>query len=196
MNSRHTLPFALVLGLSLITGTAFAQSAPASAAKKELVAKLVKLQQPGVEALARTLTLQPAARMQQQAGAVIQARVAPEKREALIKELDADFKKYADEAVPLARDRAIKLAPSTMGKVLEEQLSEDELRQVIAIVESPVYAKYIQLGGEQQKALSEKLAAELRPTIEAKLKTLDQSLAKRLGAAVGAPAPAGAPAGK
>lgn len=196
MNTRTPLPLAIVLGLTLITGSGFAQSAPASAAKKELVAKLVKLQQPGIEALARTLALQPAARMQQQAGAVIQTRVAPDKREALIKELDADFKKYADEAVPLARDRAIKLAPSTMGKVLEDQLSEDELRQVIAIVESPVYAKYIQLGGEQQKALGEKLAAELRPTIEAKLKTLDQSLTKRLGAAVGASAPAGTPAAK
>lgn len=192
MHKRTLLSSSILLALCLISGTAFAQSA-ASPAKKELVAKLVKLQQPGVEALARNLALQPAARMQQQAIAVIQSRVAPEKREALAKELEADFKKYADEAVPLARERAIKLAPATMGKVLEEQLSEDELKQVIAIVESPVYAKYMQLGAEQQKALGEKLTAELRPTIEAKLKTLDQSLGKRVGAAAGAPA---APAAK
>ena len=196
MQTRTLLSPALVLSLCLATGTAFAQSTPAPAAaspaKKELVAKLLKLQQPGIEALARNITLQPAAQMLQQAGLFIQASVPPEKREVLAKDIDADFKKYANEAVPLVRDRALKLAPSTMGKVLEEKLSEEELKQVIAMLESPAYAKYMQLGGEQQKGLMEKLTTEMKPTIDPKLKALDTSIGKRLNASAGQP-PAAAP---
>lgn len=196
MQTRTLLSPALVLSLCLAAGTAFAQSTPAPAAaspaKKELVAKLLKLQQPGIEALARNITLQPAAQMLQQAGLFIQASVPQEKREALAKDIDADFKKYANEAVPLVRDRALKLAPSTMGKVLEEKLSEEELKQVIAMLESPAYAKYTQLGGEQQKGLMEKLTTEMKPTIDPKLKALDTSIGKRLNAAAGQP-PAAAP---
>lgn len=196
MQTPNLLSPALVLSLCLAAGTAFAQSSPtpaaASPAKKELVAKLLKLQQPGIEALARNITLQPAAQMLQQAGLFIQVSVPPEKREALAKDIDADFKKYANEAVPLVRDRALKLAPSTMGKVLEEKLSEEELKQVIAMLESPAYAKYTQLGGEQQKGLMEKLTTEMKPTIDPKLKALDTSIGKRLNAAAGQP-PAAAP---
>lgn len=189
MHTRHLTP--LALALCLLTGNALAQSAPAAAtaspAKKELVAKLLKLQQPGIEALARDLTLQPAAQMLQQAGMYLQSRVPPEKREILAKDIDAEFKKYANDAVPLVRERAVKLAPSTMGKVLEDKLSEDELKQVIGMLESPVYAKYMQLGGDQQKALMEKLASEMKPAIDPKLKALDASIGKRLNAAAGAP---------
>ncbi len=190
MHTRHLTP--LALALCLFTGAALAQSTPAapatSPAKKELVAKLLKLQQPGIEALARNLAEQPAAQFLNQASMVLQTRVAPEKREAVAKEIGNDVKAYTAEAVPLVRDRAIKLAPSTAGKLLEEKLSEDELRQVVGMLESPVYAKYMQLSGDLQKALLEKLVAETRPAIEPKLKTLEANIGKRLNAATGAPA--------
>lgn len=175
----------LFTALTLAAGVALAQTAApvaaTSPAKKELVAKLLRLQQPGIEAMARNLTLQPAVQMMSQAGIALQARVALEKREAVAKDIDADFKKYADDAVPLVRDRAIKLAPSTMGKLLEDKLSEDELKQIVAMLESPAYAKYIQLDGDQQKILVDKLTAEMKPTIDPKLKALEASISKRLG---------------
>lgn len=193
MNIAQLKPTALALSLLLATGAAFAQtaapapapaaaSAAASPAKKELVARLLKAQQPGIEALARNLAEQPAGQLLNQAGMALQARVAPEKREAIAKEIGADVKKYADEAVPLVRERAIKLAPTTVGKLLEEKFSEDELKQIVAMLESPVYAKYMQLSDEMQKSLLEKLVAETRPTIEPKIKALEASIGKRLGA--------------
>lgn len=203
MNTAQLKSTALALSLLLATGAAFAQTAaPAAApaapsataaatpAKKELVARLLKLQQPGIEALARQLAEQPATQLLNQAGMAMQTRVAPEKREAMAKEIGADVKKFADEAVPLVRDRAIKLAPTTVGKLLEEKFSEDELKQIIASLESPVYAKYMQLSGEMQKSLIEKLVAETRPTIEPKLKALEASIGKRLNAAPAAAKPA------
>jgi hypothetical protein len=149
---------------------------------------MLQLQQPAIESVARTLTERPAALMMQQAGIALQSRVAPEKREAIAKEIQADLKKYVDDAVPLVRQRALKLAPSTIGAVLEEKFTEEELTQLIAIIESPVNRKFLQLGGEMQKALGDKLVAEMQATIDPKVKALEQSITKRLGLPAKAPA--------
>lgn len=193
---------ALFTTLALASTAAFAQTAaPAAAAatspaEKELIARLLKLQQPGIEALARQLVEQPAVQLLNQAGMAMQARVPPDKREALAKEIDADVQKYVAEAVPLARERAVRLAPGTVGKLLEDRFTEDELRQIVTTLESPVYAKYMQLSGDMQKALLERLVAETRPTIEPKIKALEASLGKRLTASAPAAAPAAKPAAK
>lgn len=194
MNPTTLKLSALFTALALATGAAWSQAAAPGAspspAKKELVAKLLKLQQPGIETLAYNLTEQPAAQLLNQAGLAMQTRVAPEKREAMAKEIGADVKKYADEAVPLVRDRAIRLAPSTVGKLLEDKFTEDELRQIVAMLESPVYAKYMQLSDDMQNALLEKLVADTRPTIEPKIKALEASIGKRLGLTPAAAKPA------
>lgn len=189
------------LALCLVAGNAAAQSAPqanppstqqanppSTPAKKELVAKILLLQQPSIEGIATLLAQQPAAQMMQGANVALQTRIAPDKREAVAKEIQADVKKYVDEAVPLLRERAVKLAPSTLGPLLEENFSEDELKQLIAIMESPVNRKYGQMNGELQKALGDKLVAETRSLIEPKVKELDASIGKRLGFG---PVPAG-----
>lgn len=181
MNTSIVKPSAAILALALASGGAFAQVAATSPAKKELVARLLKLQQPGIEQLARNLAEQPAGQLLNQAGMAMQARVPPEKRDAMAKEIGADVKKYAEEAVPLVRDRAIKLAPSTVGKLLEEKFTEEELQQIVATLESPVHTKYMQLSGDMQKVLLEKLVADTRPAIEPKLKALEASIGKRLG---------------
>ena len=109
-------------------------------------------------------------------------------------DIQADLRKYAEEVGPVARDKAGKLAPTVLGPILEEKFTEDELKQLIAIIESPVNRKYQALGVEMQKALSEKLVAEMRPMMETKLRGLQQSIAGRLAPA--APAASGAGAGK
>lgn len=176
----------LTVALLVLASAAGAQS---TAAKKELVAKLLLLEQPALEQAARALAERPAVQMMQEASMVLQSRVAADKRDAVAQEIQADVKKYVDEAVPLVRDRAVKLAPSTIGVLLEEKFSEEELKQLIAIVESPVNRKFLQLGGEMQKALGEKLVAETKSVIDPKVKTLQQAIAKRLGMPA-SPAPA------
>ena len=189
------------LALCLMAGNAAAQltpqtapqtppqtASPSTPAKKELVAKILLLQQPSIEGIATVLAQGPAAQMMQGANVALQSRVAPDKREAVAKEIQADIKKYVDDAVPLLRERAVKLAPSTLGPLLEEKFSEDELKQLIAIMESPVNRKYGQMNNELQKALGDKLVSETRSLIEPKVKELDASIGKRLGLA---PAPGG-----
>lgn len=186
-----------LLAVSLVFA-ALAVQAQTSPAKKELVARILKMQQPGIEAMARNLAEQPAAQMMERAAAALPQRIAPDKREAVARDIQADVRKYVSEAVPLVTDRAIKLAPSTIGAVLEEKFTEDELRQVVALLESPVYAKFVQFGDDMQKAMLEKLLADTRATIEPKVMALDQSIGRRLGvtAAEKPAAPAAKPAAK
>ena len=82
--------------------------------------------------------------------ALQQQQMPPEKREAIGKQIEAEVKKYVEEAYPLVRERALKLAPTTIGAVLEEKISEDELKQLIAWLESPTNKKYQQLGREMR----------------------------------------------
>jgi hypothetical protein len=172
-----------------------APAAPTSPAKKELVAKILQLLQPAIEGVARQLAEQPAMQLQQGAAAALQ-RVPTERREALARDLEADLRKYAEETVPFARERAVKLAPTTIGPLLEERFSEDELRQVVALLESPVNKKFQQTFPEMQRALGEKLVAETSSVIEPRVRALDQTMAKRLGIgpAAGAASGAAAPA--
>ena len=159
-------------------------------AKKELVAKVLLLQQPAIEQAAQALAERPALQMLQQAGMALQSQLPADKREAVAKEIQAEAKKYADEAVPLVRERAVKLAPSTVGALLEEKFNEDELKQLIAIIESPVNRKFLQLGGEMQNALIDKLVAETQGVVEPKVRALEQAIGKRLAQAAPAAAPA------
>ncbi|OYU41945.1 MAG: hypothetical protein CFE44_26850, partial [Burkholderiales bacterium PBB4] len=63
-NRISTLMLAAVASLSL-SGAVMAQSAASTPAKKELVAKVLLLQQPAIEGLATQLAQQPAAQLMQ-----------------------------------------------------------------------------------------------------------------------------------
>ncbi|TWO69911.1 hypothetical protein FN976_16295 [Caenimonas sedimenti] len=182
----------ILLAIVAACGTVQAQSTPA---KKELVGKILKLQQPGIEAMARGLTEEPAARMWSRAAQALPQRVAPEKQEAVALEIQEDIKKYVESTVPLVRDRAIRLAPTTVGALLEEKFTEDELKQVLAMLENPVYVKFQLHGGDMQKVLADKLVTDARPQVEPKVRALEETIARRLGvtASSGGAAPAAAP---
>ena len=182
-----------VLTLLLAATLAQAQS-PAS--KKELVARILVLQEPAIEQAGQSLVVRPALRMQQQAGLVQQTRIAPEKRDAVAKQVQADLKKYIDDVGPTVRQQAVKLAPSTIGVLLEEKFSADELKQLIAIIESPVNKKYAQMSGDFQRVLSEKLVPQTQASVEPKVKTLEESIALHLGIPPSPGASPSAPAAK
>lgn len=167
-----------IASLIVVCGVAGAQG---TGAKKDLIAKILTLQQGAIEQTAQVLAERPAVQMMQQAGVALQTRVAPEKREAVAKDIQADLKKYADEVGPLVRQQAVKLAPSTVGVLLDQRFTEEELTQLVAILESPVNRKYQQMGGELQKALADKLVTETKATVDPKVKALEQAMVKHLG---------------
>lgn len=183
--SKKPLLILALLACSAVHAQTAAPAAAASPAKKEVIAQILKIQQSGIEALARTLAERPAADLMANAGPALAQRIPQERQDAVAKEIQADVKKYLDEAVPIVRDRAIKLAPSTVGALLEQKFTEDELKQVLAMMQSPVYTKFQAMGGDLQKALTEKVVDETRTVVETKLRTLEESVARRLGVTAG-----------
>lgn len=186
--------------LALAAGVASAQTAtpaPAAAAsgngngKKELISRILKVQQPGIEAMARDLARQPANELLSQVADYLDSQVPADKREALAKGAQQDADRFFQDVHPMVRERALKLAPTTIGTLLEERLTEDELRQVAAMLESPAFSKYQALGGDMQRALLAKLVPELKPQVDTRLRALDEALAKRLGVAPALAQPAG-----
>jgi hypothetical protein len=191
-----------LVAVALLAGATWAHaqtaaSAPVSQAKKDLVAKVLVLQQPGYEAMARDIVMRPAVQLGQEAGAALQ-NVPADKRESVGKSIDADIRKFIEES-----KRAIKAAPTTIAPILEEKMTEDELKQLVAWLDSPTAKKYQQVGGELQNAMGQKLIAEAGPLLTPKLQALAQKVRVSLGvpppangASGAAPKPAAKPASK
>jgi hypothetical protein len=184
----------LVATLACAASLSGAQTA-ASPAKKELVQKVLQLQQGGLEALGSTIASQTANQLMQVVGQALQ-RVPADKREALANESQAEVRKFFDEVAPVLRDRAVKLGPTVIGPALEEKFTEDELKTLIAWLESSANKKFQQISGELQQTLGQKVVADTRPVVEPKLKALEQSLTKKLGLPAPGAAAASAPAPK
>jgi len=189
--------------LALLTVALAASSVAMAQDKAALVKQFIDLQRPGIEGLARGLVEQSSAPIAAAGSQYLQTQVPAEKREAAAKAADAELKKYFDEAYPIVRDKAVQLAPGALGPIMEQNFSEDELKQLLAWISSPLSKKYQDLNPKLQAALTEKLVAETRATIEPKMVALDASVAKALGAPTNAggaasskAAPAKAPAKK
>lgn len=187
---------ALALTLVLAASSAMAQPTPA---KKALIDKIVALQQRGLaDNLAASIVQGPLPQLSQSVRAALQ-QVPADKREATVKAMDVELKKFVEENVSYLKDKISKAVPNTASALLDERFSEDELKQVLAWAESPVSQKFGLASVELQKAVAQKVMAEAGPTLEGRLKTLQATLAKQLGLqpppATAAPkaAPASAP---
>jgi uncharacterized protein len=157
-------------------------AAPVSPAKQELIQRILKVWH--VEALGQSMLQEPVAEAVNQARAMLQGRATPEKRDAAMKDITTDAKKFLDDSTPVVTGSAQKLIPSTVVPLLAQNFTEDELRQILAMLESPVKKKFEALAPELQKSLGEKIAADTRPEIDPKLKDLQQRIGMRMRAAV------------
>jgi hypothetical protein len=174
---------------------ASAASAPSSPAKRELAQRFITLQQSSIENLVRNLVEAPARQLMATGDPVLQTRVAADKREAAVKQVQEDVRKYVDSALPIVRDRAAKLTQSVLLPAVEEKFTEDELRQIVTFLESPAQRKLQQTLPELSQTLAGKLVADTRPQIDPKLKALEAAMAKTLGVPPGKAqaAPSGSP---
>ncbi len=161
--------------------------------KAALVKQFIDLQTPGIESLARGLVEQSSAPLAQAGSQYLQTQVPADKREAAAKAADAELKRYFDEVYPTVRDKAMQVAPAALAPLLDQAFTEDELRQLLAWISSPLAKKYQELNPKMQEALTEKVVLETRAGVEPKLRALDAGVANALGAPVN---PASAPTTK
>jgi hypothetical protein len=177
--------------LALLTAALAGSSLAMAQDKATLIKQFIDMQRPGVESLARGLVEQSSAPIAQAGSQYLQTQVPADKREAAAKAADVELKKYFDDAYPIVRDKAVQLAPGALTPIMEQNFSEDELKQLMAWISSPLSKKYQEINPKLQTALTEKLVAETRASIEPKMVALDASVAKALGAPTGGPAGAG-----
>ncbi|WP_343605844.1 DUF2059 domain-containing protein [Roseateles sp.] len=172
----------------LASPVVFAQKADSPQSKKDVIAKILKIQQPAIEALTMGVLSRPVNELAAKAAPAL--RNVPEaKREATAKQIDADLRKFLeDNAKPLV-DKGMKLAPSTMGVALDEKFTEDELKQLLAWLESPVSKKFAESSQELQSLYTKKLIDDNGKQLDEKFTALQQNVAKQLGLEAG-PAPA------
>jgi hypothetical protein len=163
---------------------AAAQGAP-SEDKQKLVQRVLQLWH--VEDTAVVMVQRPAADAMNQARIALQGRVSAPKQEATLKDIATDVQRYVDQATPMARDNATRLKAPVLGPLLVQSFSEDELRQLIALLESPVKKKFEQLVPQMERAYGEKIAEACRPSIDPQLKAMTQSVGLKLRAATIAP---------
>lgn len=173
--------------LALLTAALATSSFAMAQDKSALIKQFIDLQRPGVEALARGLVEQSSAPIAQAGSQYLQTQVPADKREAAAKAADVELKKYFDETYPIVRDKAVQLAPVTLTPLMEQAFTEDEMRQLLAWISSPLSKKYQDLNPKMQQALTEKLVTDTRATVEPKMRALDANVAQALGAPTSPP---------
>jgi hypothetical protein len=191
------MKYSTTLATLAVVACASVLAVPAQAqSKKELAAKVILLQTSLTENVGGGLADQVAQQVLQTAGRAM-SNVPTDKREAVGKDVQAEVKRFHTELSGFLKDRATKLAPTVIGPTLEEKFSEEELKQLVAWLESPVSKKFQQTENDMQGALALKLVEDTRPTVEPKLRVLEQALQKKLSngnPAAAAPAASGAAA--
>ncbi len=182
-------PSILALALTLATVGVQAQT------KQELVQRVITAQQGSIEGIARSLAANTSQQVLETAGAAM-GNVPQAKQEAVGKAVQEDVKKFYEDITPILTTTATKIAPTSIGTMLEQKFSDDELRQIANWFDSATAKKYQQLSGELQDTFTQKLVADTRPAVEAKLKALEETIKGRLEAAGagGGAAPAARPA--
>ncbi|HEX5355229.1 MAG TPA: DUF2059 domain-containing protein [Aquabacterium sp.] len=153
--------------------------------KAKLIDKLLTLWHP--EDVVVMMVQRPAADAVQQARIALQGRVTAERRDATLKDMAVDVQKYINEATPIALDTARRQLASSVVPILQQQFSEEELKQIIAMLESPVKKKFEQMIPQMERALGEKVVAESRAAIDPKMQALTQAVGLKLRAATTTP---------
>jgi uncharacterized membrane protein YheB (UPF0754 family) len=194
-----------------VAATLAVTSLSAHADKKELVQKILTSQQAALDDMSRSVAEQPARQLAGAARQILAQAVPDDKRDATAKQVDAEIKKYIEGATPIVRASASKLSQSVIGPMMEEKFTEDELKQLVTMLESPILKKYQSALPEMSNSLLEKVVADARQQVTPKLQTAEANIRKILDTATGgklsaaqaqqgqaapAPAPAAKPAAK
>lgn len=169
----------LSIALCLAAGAAAAQQA--SDEKQKLVQHALSLWH--VEETAVAMVQRPALDAMNQSRIALQGRVSAQKQEATLKDIATDVQKYVDEATPIVRDNATKLKAQVIGPLLAKNFSEEELKQLVAFLESPVKKKFEHLVPEMERAYGEKIAEQSRTQIDPKLQEMTKAVGLKLRAA-------------
>ncbi len=153
--------------------------------KQDQIKRLPSLQKTELDALATDLAQNPARQIMAQAQSVLLQAVPPEKREAAAKQITAELTKFVESATPDIKASANKVAADAVTPVMASKFTEDELKQLVTMLNSPIIKKYQETLPEMNQALLEKISADVRSDFEPKVQSLQTSVRNILDSASG-----------
>jgi hypothetical protein len=190
--SRHTLRLAtLALALAACAVPVAQAATPASGAaaidadKQKLIDRVIAAWHPenGIIAAAQ----RPAVQSVEQARMIMQQQHLPQdKMEKTLKDMSPDIQKYVETIVPLVKTSVQKNASAALSPIFAQEFSNDELKQLAGVLESPVLAKFYKLNPQLDAALGKRIENEVGPEVNKSLTALNQALSAKLRTAVGA----------
>jgi len=152
-------------------------------AKQALVQRV--LDKMGLESVGLQMLQTPVADMLRQSRVVVQSRVPADKQDALMKDITAEATKFVEQEAPALRASTHAIVQSSVAPLLAQKFSEDELKQLAGILESPVLAKFETIVPEMKRAVGENVARAQGAQVQPKMTELQNRVGLKLRAAVG-----------
>jgi uncharacterized protein len=112
------------------------------------------------------------------------------KRQSVGPALDAELKKFDDDALKLVNSEAAKVRSGALLAAYIERFSEEELKQLVALMEAPVFKKYQTISPELGNVYVKAIVDGTRGAVETRSKAFDAAASKITGIPVTASAPA------
>ena len=183
MSRLMYVTMALGIGLGL-SGSAHAGGMDGVPASKQALVQRV-LDKMGLDAVGLQMLQSPVADMLRQSRVVVQSRVPAEKQDATMKDITAEAAKFVEQEAPALRTSTHAIVQASVAPLLAQKFSEDELKQLAGILESPVLAKFEGVVPELKKAVGENVAKANAAQIQPKMTELQNRVGLKLRAAVG-----------
>ena len=118
--------------------------------------------------------------MQQSNIALTTAHVSAEHKEKAMKDIGTDVQKYIDTTMPVAIASAKKNTNAAVGPILAQNFTAEELRQIAALLESPLKQKFEKLVPQMETAVAQKVQADISPQVNANVKTMTEAVGTKL----------------
>jgi len=177
------MTMALGAGVGLAAGAHAEGITGVPPAKQALVQRV--LDKMGLESVGLQMLQAPVADMLRQSRVVVQSRVPADKQDATMKDITAEATKFVEQETPGLRTSTHAIVQSSVAPLLAQKFSEDELKQLAGILESPVLAKFESVVPEMKKAVGENVAKANAAQIQPKMTALQNRVGLKLRAAVG-----------
>ena len=187
----------LPLALLFVAACAASTGANAQDAKKALATKLAQMQaKTDGAAMANQLTADAVQLPLSTWSQRLDESVPPARQKDVRDKLDVELKKFADNTHKAIDAQGSKAAEAALVPVFMDKLSEDEMKTIIAYMESPASAKLQALGADATDAWAKRIIEATRSQVEAGAKTFESAANRIVGAAGGSGSGGNSPAKK
>ena len=118
--------------------------------------------------------------MQQSNIALTTAHVSAEHKEKAMKDIGTDVQKYIDTTMPVAIASAKKNTNAAVGPILAQNFTAEELRQIAALLESPLKQKFEKLVPQMESAVGQKVQADISAKVDQNVKAMTEAVGTKL----------------